>query len=197
VARRVDGSLIRVSIVADSPSRGRAIADLLSDEDHIEVVELRSSDAYPDVVVATTGVDRDGLPPATSIVFLSDEEPAVYAEPGRAWLPPGVTAGELTAAVFAAAQDLIVLTKEQARHRLPGRGELGDQRGDFVESLTNRELQVLRMLANGLGNKEIAGQLGISDHTAKFHVGQILAKLGAGSRTEAVTIAIRRGLVPI
>jgi DNA-binding NarL/FixJ family response regulator len=52
-------------------------------------------------------------------------------------------------------------------------------------------------MADGLGNKEIAGHLGISDHTAKFHVAQVLAKLGAATRTEAVTIAIRRGLVPI
>ncbi len=67
----------------------------------------------------------------------------------------------------------------------------------FVEALTARELQVLRMLADGLANKEIAAQLGISDHTAKFHVAQILAKLGAGSRAEAVAAGIRSGLVPI
>jgi hypothetical protein len=49
------------------------------------------------------------------------------------------------------------------------------------------------MLAEGLGNKEIAGQLGISDHTAKFHVASILGKLHAQTRTEAVTVSIRRG----
>jgi DNA-binding NarL/FixJ family response regulator len=54
---------------------------------------------------------------------------------------------------------------------------------------------VLRLLAEGLGNKEIAARLGISDHTAKFHISSILAKLGASSRTEAVTIGIRMGLV--
>ncbi len=53
------------------------------------------------------------------------------------------------------------------------------------------------MLADGLGNKQIAGQLGISDHTVKFHVSQILAKLGAATRTEAVAIGMRRGLVPV
>jgi DNA-binding CsgD family transcriptional regulator len=58
-------------------------------------------------------------------------------------------------------------------------------------------LEVLRMLADGLGNKEIADRLGISDHTAKFHVAQILAKFGAGSRAEAVAIGMRRGLVPV
>ena len=53
------------------------------------------------------------------------------------------------------------------------------------------------MLSEGLPNKSIAAELQISEHTAKFHVGQILAKLGAESRTEAVTIGIRHGLVMI
>jgi DNA-binding NarL/FixJ family response regulator len=51
------------------------------------------------------------------------------------------------------------------------------------------------MLVGGLGNKEIAARLGISEHTVKFHVASILSKLGAGSRTEAVSVGIRRGLV--
>lgn len=66
-----------------------------------------------------------------------------------------------------------------------------------VEALTPRELQVLRMMADGLANEEIAAQLGISDHTAKFHVAQVLAKLGASSRAEAVAAGMRSGLVPI
>jgi DNA-binding CsgD family transcriptional regulator len=56
---------------------------------------------------------------------------------------------------------------------------------------------VLRLVAEGDANKEIAWKLGISEHTAKFHVASILGKLNAGSRTEAVTIGIRRGLVLI
>jgi DNA-binding NarL/FixJ family response regulator len=77
--------------------------------------------------------------------------------------------------------------------------ELGASAGAPVpyETLTPRESQVLRMLSEGLGNKEIAGQLGISDHTAKFHVAYILGKLQPQTRTEAVTIGIRCGLVPI
>jgi DNA-binding NarL/FixJ family response regulator len=68
---------------------------------------------------------------------------------------------------------------------------------DPAQPLTARESEVLGMLAEGLGNKAIAARLGISTHTAKFHVASILAKLGAGSRTEAVTIGMRRGLVAI
>lgn len=64
-----------------------------------------------------------------------------------------------------------------------------------VEPLTGRELEVLRLLAEGLSNKEIAHALGVSDHTAKFHVNAILAKLGAQSRTEAVVKAVRSGLI--
>jgi DNA-binding CsgD family transcriptional regulator len=66
-----------------------------------------------------------------------------------------------------------------------------------IRDLTAREIEVLGMLAEGLGNKAIAARLGISTHTAKFHVASILAKLGAGSRTEAVTMGMRRGLVVI
>jgi DNA-binding NarL/FixJ family response regulator len=64
-----------------------------------------------------------------------------------------------------------------------------------LEQLTAREVEVLRMLAEGFANKEMASRLGISDHTVKFHVSSILAKLGASTRTEAVTLGIRKGLI--
>jgi DNA-binding NarL/FixJ family response regulator len=62
-------------------------------------------------------------------------------------------------------------------------------------ALTPREIEVLRLLADGASNKIIAHKLGISDHTAKFHVTSILTKLNAGTRTEAVTLGMRMGLV--
>jgi DNA-binding CsgD family transcriptional regulator len=64
-------------------------------------------------------------------------------------------------------------------------------------ALTARELEVLRFLARGLGNKEIAGELGITTHTVKYHLAALLEKLGVRSRTEAVSLGIRRGLVPL
>jgi DNA-binding NarL/FixJ family response regulator len=64
-----------------------------------------------------------------------------------------------------------------------------------VEHLTPREQEVLQLLAQGLSNKLIAGRLGISDHTVKFHLNAILGKLGAQSRTEAIAQAARLGLV--
>jgi DNA-binding CsgD family transcriptional regulator len=64
-------------------------------------------------------------------------------------------------------------------------------------TLAPRELEVLRLVAQGLGNKEIAAALGISPHTVKYHLASVLAKLGVSTRTEAVTLAIRTGLVPL
>jgi two-component system, NarL family, response regulator YdfI len=68
---------------------------------------------------------------------------------------------------------------------------------DVAEDLTARESEVLRLVSMGLGNKEIAVRLAISEHTAKFHISSILGKLHAGSRTEAVSLGIRKGLIPI
>jgi DNA-binding NarL/FixJ family response regulator len=64
-----------------------------------------------------------------------------------------------------------------------------------LDELTPRELEVLRMLAEGVGNREMASRLRISDHTVKFHISSILDKLGASTRTEAVTLGIRAGLI--
>ena len=64
-------------------------------------------------------------------------------------------------------------------------------------ALTAREHAVLRLLADGLGNKEIAARLDISAHTVKFHVASVLAKLGVRSRTEAVSTGLRTGLLPL
>lgn len=65
------------------------------------------------------------------------------------------------------------------------------------EALTPRELQVLRLLAEGVGNREIAERLGVSEHTVKFHLSAIFGKLGAATRTDAVRRALRAGLIDI
>jgi DNA-binding NarL/FixJ family response regulator len=195
--------LIRVGIIADSPLRARNLARLLSEEEWIEVLDSETP-AAPDSetaflvdVIVAAGLGADQLPSGSApVVALSENADAMPIGPGiRACLPLNASTAEIVAAIVAAANDLTVLTQAQIRRGF--RAGESMQRGALVESLTPRELQVLKMLADGLGNKEIAGQLGISDHTAKFHVTQILGKLGAASRTEAVAIGIRQGLVPI
>lgn len=71
----------------------------------------------------------------------------------------------------------------------------GEPEPSFVEALTPRELEVLDLLAQGLPNKAIAARLAISDQTVKFHVASICGKLGAANRTDAVRLAVTRGLV--
>ena len=119
----------------------------------------------------------------------------------RSILPLKVTADQLLAAIQATVVGLAVTLEPfrqtedpyTASNRAGGIGLAGR----LAEHLTARETAVLRLMALGLGNKEIASRLGISEHTAKFHVSSILAKLGAASRTEAVTIGMTRGLVAI
>jgi DNA-binding NarL/FixJ family response regulator len=119
----------------------------------------------------------------------------------RSTLPLDVTTDQLIAALWATVAGLEVTLGPSSE------GE--DEHEDWIateesflekpltEHLTARETAVLRLMALGHGNKEIASQLDISEHTAKFHVSSVLAKLGAASRTEAVTIGILRGLVSI
>jgi two-component system, NarL family, response regulator YdfI len=200
--------LIRVAIYADTLLRAQQLAALLGEDERLDIVQARAVNRPPplgpiiDVVLAAglraDTLSRDGPP----LVLLSREPPRRGAFSGslRAWLPEDALPAEISAAIVAAAQDFAVLTPGQVRRWLPGAHEdelAEDELAAPLEALTPRELQVLRMMADGLGNKQIAAQLAISDHTAKFHVAQILAKLNASSRTEAVTIAIRRGLVPI
>ena len=100
----------------------------------------------------------------------------------------------------AAIADAIVMAAPHGagRERQADPDSEGDpERVALQESLTHREQEVLELLAEGLPNKAIAARLGISDQTVKFHVASISAKLGATNRTEAVRIALRRGLLTL
>lgn len=119
----------------------------------------------------------------------------------RSVLPLQVTSDQLLAAIQATVAGLAV-TLESFGQREDAYATSDAADGialtdRLAEHLTSRETVVLRLMALGLGNKEIASRLNISEHTAKFHVSSILAKLGAASRTEAVTIGMTRGLVAI
>src|SRR5260370_19153247 len=118
---------------------------------------------------------------------------------GWAYLLKEGDAVEITGAVRGAAAGLVVLARSlapllaAAAPRVPD-GPLADAPLSG-EGLTAREREVLQLMARGLPNKQIASRLTISQHTVKFHVASILAKLGATSRTEAVTLGARRGHV--
>jgi DNA-binding NarL/FixJ family response regulator len=132
------------------------------------------------------------------------------ADPQAGWVPEALRSGvravlrldvsatEIVAAIEAAAAGLAVLDPQDLQALLPAASsDRLPAEGAPLEALTPREIEVLRMMAEGFGNKIIAGRLGISEHTAKFHVASVMGKLGAASRTEAVTTGIRRGLVPL
>jgi DNA-binding NarL/FixJ family response regulator len=199
--------LIRVVVIADTLLRARSLAAALAEDDRLEVLEARAfpstreqGDARMVDVLVAAGLPLDQIPLNGPPVVALTNEPVEEMPLGasiRAWLPINSSPSQLGAAIVAAANELLVLTERQASDWFGGLRSRHADDGFELEALTPRELQVLRMLADGLGNKEIAGQLNISDHTAKFHVAQILAKLRASSRTEAVAIGMRRGLVPV
>ncbi len=113
-------------------------------------------------------------------------------------LPRDAGTEEIVAAVMAVASGLTALDRSLALEAFAGlaRGRLeAEPVSDQDEPLTAREREVLQLLAQGIPNKQIAQRLSISEHTVKFHVSAIMTKLGAASRTEAVTTAARRGLL--
>lgn len=204
---------IQVLVVTRYPALQAGLAALLAHDDGILVLEQRDSGEVarqqPDVVVADiTGLSGDAVDdlaaayPSARLILLG-ADPAVDG-PGLgggpiAYLTPETDSAALTAAVRGVAQGLTVVDPAllATLSVLPQEPIEPGPGGELGEPLTPRERQVLELVAEGLPNKAIARELGISEHTAKFHVGSILAKLGAGSRTEAVTLATRRGLLHV
>lgn len=106
------------------------------------------------------------------------------------------------ASLFRSDPDVILVAEPERAELIVGEGPGGEATeavGTVADSptLTARELDVLRLMAQGLGNRSIGRELAISAHTAKYHVAAVLAKLGAHTRAEAVSRGIRRGLVPL
>jgi len=210
--------VIRVFIVAASSLARAGLQSLFAGQD-VEVVGSATnldsladhwSDAQPDVIlVEASGGQSEAvmdslaaseLAPEAVVVVLSDNpEPAWLAEALRAGvravLPSDVSPAQLAAALEAAAAGLVVIHPAAVDSMAPPVAAASQPLAELVEPLTPRENEVLQMLAGGLANKEIAARLAISEHTVKFHVASILGKLGAGSRTQAVSLGIRRGIV--
>lgn len=136
-----------------------------------------------------------------AVLLLSDnlEQPNAFLDlPLRGWgvLPLDTSAEELQAALQAVHEGLVVGTHRLFKLALTRPQPVGGREVEpAIAALTEREGQVLQLLAHGLANKQIALALNISEHTVKFHVSSIYNKLGATSRTEAVRAGVQRGLV--
>ena len=210
--------MIRVFLIAASPLAQAALQNRLKAQSvkivgtaaTIDALSSELSDAQADVLL----VDAIGESPEDIIESLTDSDLAaeiptvMLADPSspaasaqalhagiRALLPIDVSPDQLTAALHAAAAGLVVLQPTGISVAFPAAAPASQPLAELPEPLTRREREVLQMLAAGLANKEIAARLNISDHTAKFHVAAILGKLGAATRTEALALGIRRGLV--
>ncbi len=141
---------------------------------------------------------------ATAVVCLSEDldaaaRLAASGLPAWALLGPGASREQLAAAVRAVHRGLVVLGPPLAPGWFPSRPAAGPEGGPEGEGprLTPREREVLALLAQGLGNKQIAWELSVSEHTVKYHISSLYAKLGAGSRTEALRLGIERGLLSL
>ena len=154
---------------------------LISDVTDVEDSESMNGGAMPPIVL----VVDDWQSPAIATILNAGV---------RGILPSGATATEIVGAIVAAANGLTVIHPDLTQALL---SSLPPPRllPAPSEALTNREVEVLSMLAEGLGNKAIARRLTISEHTVKFHIGSIFSKLHASSRTEAVILGARQGLI--
>ena len=212
-------SQLRVAVVAPYPALRAGLRAILAEHGLHVVREAASldelvaevADAPYDVALVDPGATADAEvladpladAPGLRVVVLGpvgspERLPAIAS--GRAWgyLSREADGRALAAGARAVASGVLAIDAElsgrllNARAAAPVSPEAGP-----IEELSPREREVLGLVAEGLANKEIARKLKISEHTAKFHVAAILAKLGAASRTEAVHLAARRGLIAL
>jgi DNA-binding NarL/FixJ family response regulator len=208
--------VIRVFIVAASPWLREGLQNQLDSRDleivgsarSIELAREEWSDAEPDTLLIVPPDDTaaewiaelNGIASQVPVAMLCEELSAELVGQAlrgsvRAVLPASLKPQDLRTALHAVAAGLVVLHPDEIGSAAKRMGTPIHPPDEPVEGLTPREREVLRMLADGLANKEIAARLKISEHTAKFHVASILGKLGAATRTEAVSMGIRRGLI--
>ncbi len=214
-----EARIVRAFVVAEDTFARAGLAALLSELEHIEVVGTALADARlvpdldvyrPDVLVWDFGSRSEpgdmalmsaalaelaelGLP---LVVLLPDQAAvlATWAAGGRALLRRSSSIEQISAAIQAAQQGLVALDPTLADALLP---PLRLPDAPLTEALTPREVEVLKLLAEGYSNRAIAHRLNVSEHTVKFHVNAIMGKLNAQSRTEAVVRATRLGLISL
>lgn len=203
-------SQIHVLIVADDPLVRAGLGALLSGQPTVTISGQTGSDDLaaallaflPDVLVWDLGweperriealsafTDNAALP-VVALLATPAAAAAARAAGARGLLARDVDGAQIAAAAAAVLERLLVFAEPMVA--LPA-APVGEDAA--VEPLSPRELDVLRRMAEGLSNKQIARDLDISEHTVKFHVNAVLGKLGAQSRTEAVVRATRAGLI--
>jgi DNA-binding NarL/FixJ family response regulator len=210
--------MIRVFVVAPTPMMRVGLRTIFTTEE-MQVVgevamtaELTTALSGIDVVVVAEEESLEGLQRAVTerelpaLVVLSNSNNRLLAmlnalsPHGWGVVPPDASTAQLQAAVTAAAQGLIALPTTLADQLLEQRAtiEISDIDNALPdEALTTREREILELVSRGLPNKLIARRLQISEHTVKFHVSSIYGKLGATSRTDAVSRGVRRGLITL
>jgi two-component system, NarL family, response regulator YdfI len=205
-------------VVAPSSARRASLSDLITKGSPLGKVEVTTSSTFTasgaaggaDIVVA----DIDGSTSGAALIRFMTEAAsetgfvALIDDPDPSWVQDSLKAGisaivsrepsgdEVRLALEAADAGLVLLLPTTTRGLFSAVVPTLHPAYE-PEQLTARETEVLRLLSEGLGNKEIASRLSISEHTVKFHISSILGKLSVATRTEAVSQGIRRGLIPI
>ena len=180
----------RIAVVSASPLWASGVSAVLAAHAGWQV---QSTAELADAIVLQVQPESAELPPALPAVLIGEDLRELVAQRGTgaplALLAPEAGAETLCAALAAVLQGLSV--RDAAHASTWGPSVIAGEH----EPLTPRELEVFELLGKGLSNRDIGGVLGISAHTAKYHVGQILAKVGAATRAEAVRSGLQMGLI--
>jgi len=205
-----------VIVIAVSPVIRMGLSAMLDDNPELTVVKSGSDiDSFtddiillqPDVVLLDwnsndfESISQSQQFISATIILLNELEDidfgAILNSGVKGILPQTSTESEIIAAVKAVASGLVVLHPEVIENLQLQKSTNLQQQTDIksIQTLTPREIEILQMLTPGLSNKAIAKQLNISDHTVKFHVSSIFQKLHVSTRTEAVAVGVRLGLI--
>jgi DNA-binding NarL/FixJ family response regulator len=208
----ISGGLV-VCIVASAPALQAGLRSMVSDLEMVDTVynassieEFKTYRSFTDILFIYPAdedpADLEQVLDDSSligvVVLVADESERsrlIPENPDTAWgiLPLTATVEQFEAALLAIAAGLSIGAPAMVTFLKDS--EAPDQEDPLIDPLTNRETEVLQLLARGKANKQIALDLAISEHTVKFHISSIYTKLGAGNRTEAVRFGVRRGLV--